>query len=207
MESCQICEKRRPRRYCPGVRGDICSQCCGAEREVTVDCPLDCEYLLVARQHEKTPELSLDDFPNQDIRVTDQFIDEHGRLVVHISRTLAEAALQTPGAVDNDLKEALEASIKTYRTLESGLIYESRPANPYAASIQQFLQTGLQNYREQMRRATGLHTIRDADILGVLVFLERLQIQYNNGRRRGRAFLHFLLRSLPPEPQPSPLVG
>ena len=31
----------------------ICSICCGTEREVTVDCPLDCEFLQEARQHEK----------------------------------------------------------------------------------------------------------------------------------------------------------
>ena len=51
--ACAICETRRPRRFCPGVRGDICSICCGTEREVTVDCPLDCEYLQEARRHDK----------------------------------------------------------------------------------------------------------------------------------------------------------
>jgi len=53
---CAICQTRRPRRFCPGVRGEICSLCCGAEREVTVDCPLDCEFLREARRHEKAPE-------------------------------------------------------------------------------------------------------------------------------------------------------
>ena len=43
--NCAICETRRPRRYCPGVRGEICAICCGTAREVTVDCPLDCPYL------------------------------------------------------------------------------------------------------------------------------------------------------------------
>ena len=53
---CAICQIRRPRRFCPGVRGDICSLCCGTEREVTVNCPLDCEYLQEARKHEKLSE-------------------------------------------------------------------------------------------------------------------------------------------------------
>ena len=46
---CRICDTRKPRRYCPGVTGDICSICCGNEREVTVDCPLDCPFLVEAR--------------------------------------------------------------------------------------------------------------------------------------------------------------
>src|ERR1035441_6424798 len=52
---CSICQTRRSRRFCPGVRGEICSLCCGEEREVTVDCPLDCEFLREGRRHEKAP--------------------------------------------------------------------------------------------------------------------------------------------------------
>ena len=51
--ACALCETRRPRRFCPGVRGDICTLCCGSEREVSVACPLDCEYLREAHKHEK----------------------------------------------------------------------------------------------------------------------------------------------------------
>lgn len=199
MPTCQLCEKRRPRRYCPGVRADICAPCCGSEREETVDCPLDCEYLLAAREHERLPELSADDFPNRDIRITDTFLDEHGPLLVFLSQAVAHAALATQGAVDNDIKEALEALIRTYRTLQSGLIYETRPSNPYAGAIQQRVQEGIADLRRRLTEAAGMNTLRDSEILGVLVFLERLQMQHNNGRRRGRAFLHFLLRHATPQ--------
>ena len=39
---------------------------------------------------------------------------------------------------------------------------------------------------------------RDADLLGLLVFLERLELDRDNGRPRGRAFLD-VLRGLQPE--------
>ena len=52
-QPCAICHTRRPRRYCPGVRGHICPVCCGTERENTVSCPLDCPYLREARVREK----------------------------------------------------------------------------------------------------------------------------------------------------------
>lgn len=196
-ELCRICETRRPRRTCPGVGGDICAPCCGTEREVTVDCPLDCEYLLEARRHEKPPALRPEDIPNSDIRVTEQFLDEHNDLVIAASAALFAAAAQVPGAIDYDVREALEAMIKTYRTRDSGLIYESRPANLLAADIQQSFEQQVREYREACTRQAGLTTIRDTEILGVLVFLQRMERQFNNGRRRGRSFLDFLRRFLP----------
>lgn len=195
--TCHICETRRPRRYCPGVRGDICSICCGTEREVTVDCPLDCEYLKDARKHEKQPPIDPEDIPNQDVRVTESFLREHEELLAFASRTLLEAALSTPGAVDNDIREALEALIRTYRTLESGLIYESRPTNLVAASVQQRFRQATDEFRRQRRERLGMETVRDVDMLGILVFLQRLEISNNNGRGRGRAFMDFLLSHFP----------
>jgi hypothetical protein len=185
------------------VGGDICAPCCGAEREVTVDCPLDCEYLIEARRHEKPPELRPEDIPNSDIRVTERFLDEHNDLVIASAGALFAAAAQVPGAIDYDVREALDALTKTYRTRESGLIYESRPSNPLAAGIQQLFEQQVREYREASARQAGLTTIRNAEILGVLVFLQRMERQFNNGRRRGRAFLDFLRRFLPSR-APSP---
>src|SRR5438270_311540 len=54
---CKICQKRRARRFCPAVSGDICSICCGTEREVSLTCPLSCEYLQEAHKREKLPQL------------------------------------------------------------------------------------------------------------------------------------------------------
>ncbi|MEO7145567.1 MAG: hypothetical protein ABI165_18890, partial [Bryobacteraceae bacterium] len=96
---CRICETRRPRRYCPAVRADICPMCCGSEREVTLDCPLDCEYLQEARKHERPRQLRSEDFPNRDIPVTEAFLREHDDLLLFTSRALLAAAFETPGAV------------------------------------------------------------------------------------------------------------
>lgn len=199
-ELCRICETRRPRRYCPGVHGDICSVCCGEEREQTVDCPFECEYLAEARRHEKPPEILPEDVPNKDIRVTESFLREHEPLLTIASRILFEASMQVPGTVDTDVREALEAMIKTHKTAESGLIYESRPANPLAAGVQQLFERQMQSYREAARQQTGVTVIRDAEVLGVLVFFQRLELQHNNGRRKGRSFLDLLRGFLPPPP-------
>ena len=131
--TCAICRERRGRRFCPGVRGDICTLCCGTEREVTVDCPLDCEFLHQARRHDKPVTLDPERIPNRDIRVTNAVLDEHPQLLSFLGRTLLRAAMSTAGSVDLDVRDALEALVRTYRTLESGVYYETVPSNLLAA--------------------------------------------------------------------------
>jgi hypothetical protein len=188
---CAICEIRRPKRFCPGVRGEICSLCCGAEREVSVHCPLDCGYLQDARKHDKTPPVNPDEFPNQDIRVTDEFLHENEDLLVVLGRGIMTAALQAD-AIDNDVREALDALIRTYRTLQSGVYYETRPQNPLARAICIGVQNCLAELRRTEQESGGITRTRDAQVLGLLVFLQRLELDRNNGRRLGRAFIDFL---------------
>jgi hypothetical protein len=191
--TCALCEVRRPRRHCPGVRGQICAPCCGAEREVTVCCPFDCDYLRRARLHERLPELKEQDVPNRDLQVPQSFVEENNALISLSSRLLLESALAVPGVSDADVREALETLIRTYRTLESGIYYESRPDNPLAGAVHQGFQARLSQARQELvRRAGAASTIRDAAILGVLALLQRMALNFDNGRSHGRGFLHFL---------------
>src|SRR5437867_2482007 len=111
---CAICEARKPRRYCPGVHGEICTVCCGTERENTVDCPFDCVYLREARLREKPNDFDIAtaaSIPFFDIRVPDRFLQEHGNVVRLVAEAVVEGTFSTPGAIDSDVREALEALI------------------------------------------------------------------------------------------------
>ena len=204
---CKICEIRKPRRYCPGVSGDICAICCGNERERTIDCPLECSYLQEAHDHERAPETKVTDLPNRDIQVTEQFLRQHEPLLQFVLVLLLRSSLETAGAADNDLQEAMEAIIKTYRTLASGLVYDSRPINPIAAAICTSMREGLDRLRAVLiEKGT---TPRDNEFLGILVYLQRIAVARNNRRPRCRAFLGFLRRMFPeykPKEAASPLI-
>ena len=191
------------KRWCPAAREPITSQQCGEGREDRYLCPLDCEFLAEARRHEKMPDVNPDEFPNRDIRVTEEFLRRNEPLLLFSARTLLAAALEGD-ATDADVREALAALIKTYRTLESGLIYDSRPANPYAAAIYSRMREGVQRLADEIQQQTGLHNLRDADMLGIFVFLEDLAIQHDNQRRRGRRFLDFLRLYFPSAPPTGP---
>ena len=150
--------------------------------------------------HERPVEVSEADLPNQDIRLSEEFMQKQEHLVMWLAAALARAMAQER-AVDQDAREGLEALIRTYRTLESGLIYETRPQNPYASAIQEALKQAVEELRKRMAETSGMQLLRDADVLGTLVFLQRLEIRHNNGRRRGRAFFD-LLRSYFPAQEP-----
>ncbi|MDQ6705347.1 MAG: hypothetical protein M3Z85_05205 [Acidobacteriota bacterium] len=184
------------------MRGDICTLCCGTEREETVSCPLDCSYLQQAHEieREKAPGLAAGQISNPDIKLSDNFLEENEKLLGFLGSSVREAALETEGAIDNDVREALNALIATYRTLQSGIYYESRPQNPLAANV-------CDGVREDLKEFEREHKIRDASILGVIVFLQRIELNLNNGRKKGRAFIDFLHGFVAlEEPEESPLI-
>lgn len=191
---CTLCETRKPRRFCPAVNNQICAPCCGEARENTVSCPIDCEYLLEARQHEQYVQADPRAIPNMDINLTEEYLERIDPLVGLMSRFLVGAYVETEGAVDQDMRDAIEALVKTYRTRQSGLIYDSMSENAIAASIQQKVSAALAEFIKTVEEKTGsANVFRDADILGALVFWQRFALHVNNGRRRGRAFITILI--------------
>ena len=159
---------------------------------MTVDCPLDCEYLREARKHDRIPPLAGRELPNKDIQVTGALLTRNQALLSYISAALLRAALETPGAVDFDVRVAIECLIRTYRTLQSGVYYESRPTGPLAGAVYSAVQQALEQFRKDEQSRLGMTRTRDSDILGLLVFLQHFELDRNNGRKRGRAFLDAL---------------
>ncbi len=195
---CKICGKRRARRACPAVNGDICTLCCGSEREVSLACPLECEYLQEAHQHEKPIPFEESQLSNPEISVDEQFVREHEELLLFCVYALVQAATRTAGAIDTDVMAALAALIQTYRTLESGLLYESKPENLVAVAVQRSFTASLADYEKLRAERESLAPVRNSEVLAILVFLHRIGQQNQNGRPRGRMFLD-LLKQMTPE--------
>jgi len=194
---CAICHKRKPKRYCPGVRADICAICCGTEREVTVDCPLDCIYLRESRRYDwkKTqPPASL---PFPEIEIGDRFLEEHEPLIGRIGYELVRYAIENPKTIDKDIEAALTGLVRTYETLSSGIYYESAPDDASAVGAFRAIKSFLDE-TEKKAREQGLVTgVKERDIIGSLVFLARIAAVHDNGRPRSRAFIDFLRQTFP----------
>jgi len=197
---------RKARRFCPGVDGDICSICCGTERENTVRCPFECVYLREARLHERAmAPLDTNAMPNKDIVVRESFLREHAEQISDVGSILVRAALREPGAVDNDVRDTLEGLIRTWRTLQSGLYYDTRPENALAARIFDNFRAGMEEYRRDLHKES-MSFVADSDVLSILAFLQRVEFDRNNGRLLGRAFIDFLRQHVPsPEEAAQPV--
>ncbi len=168
---------------------------------MTISCPFECEFLQEARRREKPNDFDPATAPNKDIRISEEFLENNEALLTFVAQAIAVSALQTSGVVDSDVREALDGLTRTYRTLQSGVYYESIPANPLAVAVYAAVQEAVQRFRDEEKRDSGLSRTRDADVLGLLVFLQRLELDRNNGRRRGRAFIDFL-HNYAPSPGP-----
>ena len=198
--SCGICEKRKQKRFCPAVHGRICAQCCGEQREVTLDCPSDCVYLQQAREHEKQRALEALDqsalFPQ--IQVGDQFLYEHEHLMVGLSFALARSARADRTITDADLIASLTSLAKSYETLvNSGLHYETRTTSISQQAISAELQRMVKEYRETEQKHLGHTRLRDSEVLRALIFLIRMGHARTSGRPRSRAFVDFTLAQFP----------
>jgi hypothetical protein len=198
--TCTICNQRKEKRFCPAVHGKICAQCCGEQREVTLDCPSDCPYLQQARQHEKPRAPSESDrealFPQ--IEISEQFLYEREQLIVGLSFALARSARANRDLMDRDLIAALTSLGKSYETLvKSSLIYEPPTANVTHQAIAAEVAAMVKEFREEEEKHTGYNLLRDSDVLKALVFLLRMGYGRTSGRPKSRAFVDFLFAQFP----------
>jgi hypothetical protein len=189
---------RKEKRFCPAVHGRICPQCCGEQREVTLDCPSECVYLQQARTHEK-PRADVDRTALfLEVDVDDQFVYEREHLLVGLSYSLAKSARADRALADRDLIAALSAMAKTYQTLEkSGLIYETPITSGAQHAIATDVQQMIKQYREAEQKQLGYSRLKDSDVLKAIVFLLRMAYGRTSGRPKSRAFIDFLFGQFP----------
>lgn len=100
----------------------------------------------------------------------EEFLAGHEELFLVSAHALVEGALRADGAVDSDLIAALEALIQTRRTLDSGLVYETRAGNTVAAAIQRSVSDALAEYEKLRAERDPLAPVRNNEVLGVLAF-------------------------------------
>ena len=198
--SCAICGVRKEKRFCPAVHGRICAQCCGEQREVTLDCPSDCPYLRQARQHEKPRDLAKLDrealFPG--VEIGERFLVEQEHLILGLSFALARSARANCNLQDRHLIAALTSLSGSYQTLvRSGLIYEQPNTNVAQQAIAAEVESMIKEYREAEQKHTGAVRLRDPEVLKALVFLLRMGLGRTSGRPKSRAFVDFLFAQFP----------
>ncbi len=200
--SCPICEKRKAERFCPAKAEKICAVCCGTEREVTIDCPSDCAYLISAHRYESEHPRNLpDDTPLLEETIPKDLIHTHQQLMTALAFSIAKFCAAQPAAVDTDVLAALESLAQTYKTLSSGLIYEKPPQALLQRELYAALTAFLDEIKKQQAERASSSSFKDTEVFYLLVFLYRMGLLRTNGRPRSRLFIEFLRGQFPKSPE------
>jgi hypothetical protein len=127
--SCPLCRERRARRQCPALGRGICAVCCGSKRQVEINCPPDCGYLVAAQAH---PPASVRRRQEQDLgfvmAMRDGLTAAQSELFLALLSFVAGLhADPLLNLQDDDVADGAAALAATYETADRGLIYEHRP--------------------------------------------------------------------------------
>jgi hypothetical protein len=198
---CPICNKRRAERYCPAKGEKICAIDCGTQREVTIDCPSDCSYLVAAHRWEQNHPKPLDeaDVPFPDVSFSSDLIRMRQAVLSGLGYTVLMYAADQRSLADPDVFTALQAMAETRRTLLSGIYYEKPPDYPVAAGLYAALAKFIEEEKKHAAEHPEFPALKDTEIFHLLVFFLRFGRLRSNGRPRTRAFIEFLRSQFPTE--------
>jgi hypothetical protein len=172
---------------------------CGTGREVTIDCPIDCTYLLAAHRWEEANPKSIQksNLPFEDGSFPADLI--HTRQAVRMGLGFAVLLyfLEQHGLNDADVFEATEAMAETYRTLLSGIHYEKPPGGAVAAGLYAAIAKFIEDEKKHEAGHPENPPLKDSEIFHLLVFFLRFGRLRSNGRPKTRAFIQFLRAQFP----------
>jgi hypothetical protein len=198
---CPICNKRRAERYCPALGEKICAIDCGTGREVTIDCPSDCPYLVAAHRWEQDhpKPLAESEVPFPDVSFSSDLIHTRQNMLSGLGYTVVLYAAEQRSLTDSDVFIAVQALAETRRTLLSGIYYEKPPEIPVAAGLYAKLAQFIEEEKKHVAEHPEFPALKDTEIFHVLVFFLRFGRLRSNGRPKTRAFLTFLRSQFPAE--------
>ncbi len=198
---CPICNKRRAERYCPAKDEKICAIDCGTEREVTIDCPVDCAHLIAAHRWEQShpKPLAESEIPFPDVSFPPDLVRTRQETLSGLGYTVARYAADQRSLTDSDVFAAVRSMAETRRTLLSGIYYEKLPEIPVAAGLYSALAKFIEEEKKHAAEHPEFPPIKDAELFQLLVFFQRFGRLRSNGRPRTRAFIEFLRSQFPAE--------
>jgi hypothetical protein len=189
-------------RFCPAKGENICAVCCGTEREVSIDCPSDCSYLIAAHRYEDLHQRELPaDTPLLDVKVSQDVIYAHQNVLSGIAFTAAKFSAVHSATTDSDVLAALQALAETYKTLGHGIYYEKPPDATLPRELYAALAQFLEEAKQQPGERPGSPPVKDSEIFSLLVFLYRMGLLRTNGRPRARRYVEFLRQQFPAAPE------
>ena len=167
---CLLCESRKAKRFCPAKAGQICPVCCGAKREVEIDCPSDCVYLHAGREYESSKLARTALPPRRTERLWEpSFLRANYPLMMGLSQVISVVRRSSPELADSDVQATFDSLLQTFNTLDKGIYYDFAPdrlvQKDLYVALKQFLEGpcriparfGITPHDEPNRRRLAVH--------------------------------------------------
>ena len=166
---------------------------------MTIDCPVDCGYLIAAHRYElkQNKPVPVSEVPFPDVEVPRDLIHINRSVVSGLAFAILRSSAENPSANDTDVLTALHALAEKFRTLGSGIYYEKPPAGGPPQAVYVALDKFIEDFKQKLAEQGGPTRLKDADIFYFFVFLLRVGRQQTNGRPKSRAYLEFLRGQFP----------
>jgi hypothetical protein len=194
---CILCNQRKGRRSCPAKRTLICPQCCGAMRVLEIDCPENCEYLKSGRSHEASQASARHyrtDHPLEQAKRA-RVLTNFEPVIVELQTLIALERKAVRDLKDADVADALDSMLKTLRTEEHGIIYETTSANLRAESLRRQFSSQIESFRYP-KESEGIRILLK-DAIECLEVLRGIVASHMDAGPSSLSFVDFLVRHLP----------
>jgi hypothetical protein len=203
---CVLCDRKKPKRFCPAQNGLICAQCCGEKRVLEIDCPESCGYLKSGREREVEDYgkhfRSLD--PNS-LERNQRVVTDHQNAVAQIEYVLARERLSDRNLTDRDVVEAIRILLETYRTEDKGVLYEKTSDDLRIEALRRVLRTAVEALRNpEGQEGRSIVDPQNARLplavaIDCLDFVRALAASYLADRDSVSGYVDFLARLFPRE--------
>ena len=134
---CVVCNKRKPKRFCPAKHAEICPRCCGEKRGIDIDCPLDCQYLLEGQkvhQQRVTKARIQKEGVKSYVKKADLYV-KSPEFFAKVEIAISKHYRANKNLSNKDLILGLDQVKKTLDTMDKGIIFEYIGENEYSNEI------------------------------------------------------------------------
>jgi hypothetical protein len=210
MALCPQCSTRKAKRYCPALAQSICPVCCAELRMIELACPERCPYLQEARKstaQRRTPKF-LQHLASQDKRKIMETIERLEMVIFLLERSIVEAQrYRFRDLTDEEALEGVRNALKTYETLDRGIIYEHASESPRVQAVSRALLDAIEDVSKRLREHQQSSTITTRDFLACMEFLiEAIQFDRQSGKDMQAWLRHATLYQPYPEKETQRLI-
>ena len=201
---CPLCGKRRAKRSCPAGDSLICAQCCGEKRVLEIDCPESCKFLKAGREREaedyRKHLQKMDPMSQEKHR---KVLFDHQSVIAHLEYAISRQRILARDLCDRDVVQAVNSLLETYRTEDTGLIYERTEDNLRIESLRRELREIIESYRNpEGEEGEGIVNPSNTRLqlgaaISCLEFIRSLASSYLKDRDSGSGYVDFLARIVP----------